>query len=131
LIYWRGGDYAGIGPGAHGRLTLGDIRLATEAPKGPTDWLFQVERTGKGESVREALLPEDRLSEFLMMGLRLTEGVSTERLAALAGPSNNQLYNNIRSLEDIGMLSAGDGALRVTAEGRPVLNAVLRKLLGA
>jgi oxygen-independent coproporphyrinogen-3 oxidase len=131
LIYWRGGDYAGIGPGAHGRLTLGGIRLATEAPKGPTDWLFQVERDGKGESVREALLPEDRLSEFLMMGLRLTEGVSTERLGALAGPSNNQLYNNIRSLDDIGMLSVGDGALRVTAEGRPVLNAVLRKLLGA
>lgn len=131
LIYWRGGDYAGIGPGAHGRLTLGGIRLATEAPKGPTDWLFQVERTGKGESVREALLPEDRLSEFLMMGLRLTEGVSTERLAALGGLSNSELYNNIKILEDIGMLSVGDGALRVTAEGRPVLNAVLRKLLGA
>ncbi|MDA9019584.1 radical SAM family heme chaperone HemW [Flavimaricola sp.] len=131
LIYWKGGDYAGIGPGAHGRLTLGGIRLATEAQKGPTDWLFQVERTGKGESVREALLPEDRLSEFLMMGLRLTEGVSTERLAALAGLSNSELYNNIRILEDIDMLSVGDGALRVTAEGRPVLNAVLRKLLGA
>lgn len=131
LIYWRGGDYAGIGPGAHGRLTLGGIRLATEAPKGPTDWLVQVERTGKGESVREALLPEDRLSEFLMMGLRLTEGVSTERLAALAGLSNSELYNNIRILEDIGMLSVGGGALRVTAEGRPVLNPVLRKLLGA
>jgi oxygen-independent coproporphyrinogen-3 oxidase len=66
-----------------------------------------------------------------MMGLRLTEGVSTERLAALAGLSNSELYNNIRILEDIDMLSVGDGALRVTAEGRPVLNAVLRKLLGA
>lgn len=131
LIYWKGGDYAGIGPGAHGRMTLEGIRLATEAPKAPTDWLLQVERSGTGECVREALSPEDRLAEFLMMGLRLTEGISTERLAVLAAHSNHDLYNNIRSLEDIGMLFSGDGALRVTAEGRPILNAILRKLLGA
>ena len=131
LIYWKGGDYAGIGPGAHGRMTLGGIRLATEAPKAPTDWLLQVERSGTGECVREALSPEDRLAEFLMMGLRLTEGISTERLAVLAAHSNHDLYNNIRRLEDIGMLFSGDGALRVTAEGRPILNAILRKLLGA
>ena len=136
LIYWKGGDYAGIGPGAHGRMTVGGFRLATEAPKAPTDWLLQVERSGTGECVREALSPEDRLAEFLMMGLRLTEGVSTERLAALAAPSpvapsNDDLYNNIKILEDIGMLFSGDGALRVTTEGRPVLNAILRKLLGA
>ena len=126
LIYWRSGDYIGIGPGAHGRLSLGDIRWATETPKDPLAWLLQVEKTGNGESLREAIQSEDRFAEALMMGMRLTEGVDLARYSHLAP---ERLFKNISILVDIGMVEKSSGRLRTTLLGRPVLNAVLRQLL--
>ena len=126
LIYWRYGDYVGIGPGAHGRLTLNGQRQATEAVRAPTAWLVQVEKRGDGEIAREALSPRDQLSEALLMGMRLTEGVDLDRMHALAGID---LSHNINALLDIGMVRTVAGRLRSTALGRPVLNAVLRQLL--
>ena len=126
LIYWQGGDYAGIGPGAHGRITLGKERLATEAPRAPGEWLSQVEQHGSGESLRAALSREDHLAERLMMGLRLTEGID---MAGLENLGISNYYNNINDLIDICMVETENGMLRATGAGRPVLNAVLRRIL--
>lgn len=126
LIYWRAGDYVGIGPGAHGRLTLAGSRYATEAPKTPTSWLIQVEKTGNGECLRDVLSLDDQLAEALVMGLRLSEGVELGRIEHLF---EENLYNNINILSEIGMVEVVQGRLRATANGRPVLNAVLRQLL--
>ncbi|WP_394179080.1 radical SAM family heme chaperone HemW [Yoonia maritima] len=127
-IYWSYGDYAGIGPGAHGRLTLGGTRFATEAPSAPMNWLSQVNRTGNGDSERAALSSEDQQSEMLLMGMRLREGVDLKRVSA----ANTDLFQNkINNLREIGMVDVAEGRLLLTPEGRPVLNAVLRELLGA
>lgn len=123
LIYWRYGDYAGIGPGAHGRLTLGGMRYATEAPLQPMAWLGQVRKTGNGDLARTPLDGTAQATERLLMGLRLREGVATSRLDMVGlGPK-------IAYLQQIGMMTLVDGRLVVTPDGRPVLNAVLRKLL--
>lgn len=127
LIYWQGGDYVGIGPGAHGRLSLGTVRFATEAPKAPVEWLRRVEERGSGEGLREALGADDRLAEFLMMGLRVRDGVRLDRLYSLAGDS---LDSNIKRLVEIGMVTRDEERLWLTAAGQPVLSAVLRQLLG-
>ncbi len=126
LIYWQSGDYAGIGPGAHGRLTLGGQRWATETPLAPTAWLRQVEMKGHGEGSREQLSAEARMTEFLLMGLRVFEGVSMERLEALGGES---LFNNINKLLEHGQLQQSESLLSVAPAFRPVLNGVLRGLL--
>ena len=125
-IYWRYGDYAGIGPGAHGRLTIGGQRYATQTPLGPAQWLAQVNRDGHGELPREILTRDDQLTEFLLMGLRLTEGVDLGRFGVL---ENDNYINNINDLEEIGLIELNGQQLRVTEAGKPVLNAVLRKLL--
>ena len=129
LIYWNYGDYLGIGPGAHGRLTLAGQRWATDTPKEPGKWLQMVEIEASGELVREALSKADQAMEFLMMGLRLRDGISLERLERFGVKDN--LYNKIRYLSDIDMVDASDGRLRTTALGRPVLNAVLSQLYSA
>jgi oxygen-independent coproporphyrinogen-3 oxidase len=126
LIYWRSGDYAGIGPGAHGRLTLGGVRLATEAPKAPGDWLDRVERLGSGEDGRDALTRDDRTTEFLLMGLRLAEGVDLGRWAALGGVPD---VRRLDHLESLGMIWRTTERIGATRGGRAVLNAVLRELL--
>jgi oxygen-independent coproporphyrinogen-3 oxidase len=125
-IYWRYGDYVGIGPGAHGRLTLDGQRFATETPLAPVAWLSQVRRDGTGEADRARLTQADQMAEFLLMGMRLTEGVSIARLQAFQNPT---VFNKIKHLEDINMIEVVDEQLRLTAKGRPVLNAVLRVLL--
>ncbi len=127
-IYWSYGDYAGIGPGAHGRLTLNGVRHATEAPKAPGAWLAQVRQTGQGELPREALDFDAQVSEFLLMGLRMTQGVDIGRFAQL---SDGFYTNKINELCDIGVVDTSRNMLRLTSKGRPVLNAVLRSLLGA
>ncbi|MEL6517908.1 MAG: radical SAM family heme chaperone HemW [Pseudomonadota bacterium] len=124
LIYWRGGDYAGIGPGAHGRLTQGGQRYATATPLAPTAWLKQVEDTGAGETPREALSAADVVAERVMMGLRTVEGID---LADDARKCIN--YNKISTLVDNGLVCVDDDALYVTAKGRPLLNALLREIL--
>lgn len=128
-IYWNCGDYIGIGPGAHGRLTLNRNRLATDAPKQPGAWLSQVETTGTGDGDRSELSPMEQLTEFLMMGLRLREGVSLKRLSSF--PNAKLLVNSIKYLSDIDTLESVDGQLRATASGRLVLNSVLSELCAA
>lgn len=128
LIYWRCGDYAGVGPGAHGRLTLGQRRWATEAPRAPGAWLAAVEGEGRGEGPREALSRKEERAELLLMGLRLREGVELARLEALG---MDDIVSNINDLEEMGLVGRESGRLVVTATGRPLLNAVLRRILGA
>lgn len=126
LIYWRGGDYIGIGPGAHGRLTLNGTRWATEAPRAPGDWLRHVETGVPGELPRDIVSGADRALEYLMMGLRLNDGIDLARYQTIAGLSLNA--NKINGLVDIGVLRATEVGIAATAKGRLVLNAVIREL---
>jgi len=126
LIYWRAGDYAGIGPGAHGRLTLNGIRLATEAPRTPTVWLALVEAEGCGELVRDVVAPADQALEYLMMALRLREGVSASRFASLGGRPVNAV--RLARMVEISMLVTKDDHICATKNGRMVLNSVLAEL---
>ncbi|WP_137700956.1 radical SAM family heme chaperone HemW [Marimonas lutisalis] len=126
LIYWRYGDYVGIGPGAHGRLTISGQRYATETPLAPQVWLNQAEETG-GESLRRALSRRDQAEEFLMMGLRLTEGLDMRRFERLAGEPLDR--RALAHLEDIGMIARDGHRMRVTNAGRMVLNAVITEFL--
>lgn len=126
LIYWRGGDYVGIGPGAHGRLTLNGARWATEAPRAPGEWLKRVEAGAPGELPRDLVPAAERALEYLMMGLRLTEGIDLTRYRTLANSSLN--INKINGLVDIGMLSITPQGIAPTANGRMVLNAIIREL---
>ncbi len=125
LIYWRSGDWAGIGPGAHGRLTLGGRRWAIEAPRAPGAWLDMVDRRRTGEAGRTAVDAGDRAAEFLMMGLRLRDGVDMDRWALLSG--GRELATD--ALEAQGLLERAGRMLRTTPQGRPILNAILRALL--
>ena len=127
-IYWKYGDYAGIGPGAHGRLTLGGTRYATEAPLAPAMWLSQVRKTGNGDRSCEELQRADQFVEFLLMGMRLREGVVLSRFADCM---NEHYSNNIKSLIDMGFVSYDEVTLSLTDRGYPVLNAVLREMLDA
>ncbi len=127
LIYWRYGDYAGIGPGAHGRLTLGGRRIATDTPRAPGAWLAQVEAAGHGELPREPLGPGDQAAEYLMMALRLSEGLDVDRYAALAGRA--LAAGAVARLEDLSMIRREGTRLCPTPAGRAVLNAVIRELM--
>jgi len=127
LIYWRAGDYAGIGPGAHGRLTLGGQRWATETPLQPGAWLEAVESCGAGEGQRTALSLRDQAAEFLMMGLRLREGISLSRYEKIAVEPIN--ISKINMLEDIEVIRTAQDRLFATDRGRAVLNAVIRDLM--
>jgi oxygen-independent coproporphyrinogen-3 oxidase len=126
LIYWRGGDYIGIGPGAHGRLTLGGQRWATECPKPPQTWLEMVNKRQNGELPRAVLDPEEHALEYLMMSMRLREGMDTARYEDIAGRLLNPQV--IQHLTDIGKVRSADNRLIATDEGRVVLNAVIRAL---
>ncbi|WP_407493879.1 radical SAM family heme chaperone HemW [Pseudooceanicola sp. MF1-13] len=126
ILYWRYGDYVGIGPGAHGRLTLNGIRTATEAIRMPNAWLDAAE-AGSGDKLRTSLSRDDQATEFLLMGLRLTDGIDMDRFANLAGhPISNQ---PLQELIDLGMVQTNGVNLRATDQGRLVLNAVIARLL--
>ncbi|EEW58293.1 putative oxygen-independent coproporphyrinogen III oxidase [Ruegeria sp. TrichCH4B] len=125
-IYWRYGDYVGVGPGAHGRITLNGQRYATEAPRAPGAWLDAVKK-GQGLLPFEILKPEDQVVEHMMMGMRLFEGLDLERHEALAGKPLS--VKRIQELTDWGMIVVDGARLRATSQGRAVLNAVLRELL--
>lgn len=127
LIYWRYGDYAGIGPGAHGRLTLDGQRWATDTPKTPAAWLSQVETAGHGERPRERLSAGDQAAEYLLMALRLSEGLDMDRLARLAGTPLRPA--TVERLQDLGMLRCDGVRITATTSGRAVLNAVIRELM--
>ena len=127
LVYWRGQEYAGIGPGAHGRLDINGIRHATATEKRPEAWLMRVEANGHGIVTDDGLNSEERADEFLLMGLRLAEGIDPKRYAALAGRSLDP--DRIALLREEGAITVdGDGRLRVTQAGFPVLDAVVADL---
>ncbi len=127
LVYWRYGEYAGVGPGAHGRLITPQGRRAQAAEKHPEMWLTQVESEGHGLVENDLLTPEEQGDEFLLMGLRLREGVDPDRFKALSGRTLDR--QQIESLAADGFLVADDsGRVRVTAAGFPVLDSVVADL---
>ncbi len=127
LIYWRTHDYAGVGPGAHGRLTIEGARRATATEKRPESWLMRVEASGHGLITDDALTREEIADEFLLMGLRLAEGIDPARYAALAGRPLD--HTRIAALAGDGFVETTPaGRLRVTRSGFPVLDAVVADL---
>jgi oxygen-independent coproporphyrinogen-3 oxidase len=131
LVYWRYGDYAGIGPGAHGRLTLDGARHATRQRRAPETWLKAVEAQGHGTEEALPLAPSEQLEEMLMMGLRLAEGIPRTRFGAVVGMTLEAALPPA-PLADLlagGFLTLDDDRLAATAAGRQRLNAVLAALL--
>ena len=131
LTYWRYGDYVGVGPGAHGRLTLDGEKLATRAHRAPEIWLERVERDGHGAAAPEPIGRAARGSELLMMGLRLREGIARARLVEETGRDLSDLVDPgaLDRLVSGGFLEVTGTVLRATHEGRQRLNAVLGALL--
>lgn len=127
LIYWRYGDYVGIGPGAHGRLTIDGTRYATQTPLAPQVWLDRVAQRGNGEAPRDPIPLDEQATEYLMMCLRLREGVDMARYAALSGAPLPQ--SQIEMLQEQGLVVQTGANLAATDTGRPVLNGILRALL--
>jgi putative oxygen-independent coproporphyrinogen III oxidase len=127
LVYWRGEEYAGIGPGAHGRLDIDGTRHAIATEKRPEAWLMQVEASGNGVVTDDPLNSEERADEFLLMGLRLAEGIDPKRYAALSGRPLDP--HRIAVLREEGAITVdASGRLRVTQAGFPVLDAVVADL---
>ncbi|WP_299026599.1 radical SAM family heme chaperone HemW [uncultured Sulfitobacter sp.] len=126
LIYWRYGDYLGIGPGAHGRLTRNGQRHATICYSNPKRWL-DAAALGNPEQSREILASCDEATEFLLMGLRLREGIDVARYQDLAREPLDP--RTLEHLNEIGMIRQTDGRLIVTNHGFKVLNSVTSALL--
>ena len=131
LQYWRYGDYAGIGPGAHGRLTIGDRLVATRRHRAPEPWADRVEQAGHGMTEETPLAPEESTREMLLMGLRLAEGVSAERFLARTGqPLTSAIdADALRRATEEGYVTFHDGRLTATPEGRRLLDALLPYLV--
>ncbi len=132
LVYWRYGDYVGVGPGAHGRLTLGGRKWATRQHRAPEPWLDMVERGGHATRQRDAVPVEARLEEMTLMGLRLSEGIARQRFIDETGSAPEALFDRAKldRLVAGGFLTLDASGLKATAEGRQRLNALLPALLG-
>jgi putative oxygen-independent coproporphyrinogen III oxidase len=126
-VYWRYGDYAGIGPGAHGRLTLDGARIATETLRDPAAWLAAVGATPLRARSIESLTGADQAAEHLLMSMRLVEGANLARHARLAGTPVDPA--RVADLIAMGLVARDGDRLAATRVGRPVLNAILRELL--
>jgi putative oxygen-independent coproporphyrinogen III oxidase len=127
LIYWRAQEYAGIGPGAHARLDSEGARHAIVTEKRPETWLMRVEALQHGVVSDEVLTRTEMADEFLLMGLRLAEGIDPERYARLAGrPLDPRRIAILR--EEGAVETTPSGMLRVTLAGFPVLDAVVADL---
>ncbi|MBG6174375.1 oxygen-independent coproporphyrinogen-3 oxidase [Labrenzia sp. EL_208] len=127
LVYWRYGDYVGIGPGAHGRLTVGANRMATATERHPETWLENVENLGQGLIENAGLNEEEQGDEFLLMGLRLTEGIDLLRYRSFSHRSVDP--RRIKALLEHGMIEEiGENRVRATREGFFVLDAVVADL---
>jgi putative oxygen-independent coproporphyrinogen III oxidase len=127
LVYWRGQEYAGIGPGAHGRLNIAGERHAIATERRPEAWLAGVESRGDGIVTDDVLTAEERGDEYLLMGLRLAEGIDLARFIEIAGRRVDPA--RIAALHEYGFVETTPaGRLRVTAPGFPVLDAVVADL---
>jgi oxygen-independent coproporphyrinogen-3 oxidase len=127
LIYWRAHEYAGVGPGAHGRVDIAGERHATATEKRPEAWLAQVEARGHGLTTDDLLTRQEIADEFLLMGLRLAEGIDMERYAAIAGRTLDP--DRIAALREHDLIeTTAAGRLRVSMTGFPVLDAVVADL---
>jgi oxygen-independent coproporphyrinogen-3 oxidase len=127
LVYWRYGEYAGVGPGAHGRILTAKGRTATSTERSPEDWLARVERHGHGLVEATVLTREEAGDEFLLMGLRLREGIEPARYRIISGRALD--HERIQELMGDGMIAHRAGArIAVTPAGFPVLDAVVADL---
>lgn len=129
LTYWRGGDYLGIGPGAHGRITHGGRRFATTCHRLPTVWLQRVDALCSGEDHREELSSLEWAEEMIMMSLRTSEGIDLETLFSRTGKTIGP--EAAKGPLDLGLIRAQDHRLQATRAGRLVLNGVIRELASA
>lgn len=131
LIYWRGGEWLGVGPGAHGRLNTVDGRMATRQIRKPEQWMEAVQRDGHGTEDTESVLPLAHAEEVLMMGLRLSEGIRINDIAARTGLALSDIVREeaIDDLVDDGFLWRKRGNVGATLSGRLVLNSVISALL--
>ena len=124
LIYWRYGEYAGVGPGAHGRIVTPKGRYAQETERHPEMWLTQVETEGQGLVENTLLSREEQGDEFLLMGLRLREGIDPRRYEKISGRELDR--ERIASLVEDGFIEQdARGRLRVTPVGAPLLDTVV------
>jgi oxygen-independent coproporphyrinogen-3 oxidase len=127
LIYWRYGDYAGAGPGAHGRLDLGGQRTATAAIKLPERWRDTVAKNGHGFAELIAVSRDEAAREHLLMNLRLSEGIDLAAYERRWGEGLDAA--KISSLSDAGFLAQENGWVRATPKGRLLLNRVIEELI--
>ena len=125
IIYWRGGDYIGIGPGAHGRLTSSGQRVATQTALAPKAWLDRVSVTSSGTVASQPLSRSDHANELIMMGLRMQDGISLSRIEAVAGAPIAVPTH----LLDLGLIAVNEDRLRATQSGRPLLNQLVTALM--
>lgn len=127
LVYWQYGDWVGVGPGAHGRFDLGPQRIESVAWRMPGRWLSAVEEAQDGDESRTAVGGDDQAIEYLMMGLRLSEGLDLARLHQMS--LNVAQSAQVASLQEMELLELSAGRLIATPRGRLVLNSVIEALL--
>jgi oxygen-independent coproporphyrinogen-3 oxidase len=126
LLYWRGHDYAGVGPGAHSRISRDDGKHAIAIRKSPEAWLAAVATSDHGIEQDEILTPQNSADEYLLMGLRLAEGIDEKRLAAIDGRRLDDA--RLQELEAQGLIERSLKGLRATDSGRLVLDRLIVEL---
>jgi oxygen-independent coproporphyrinogen-3 oxidase len=131
LAYWRYTDYAGIGPGAHGRLTLNDNLIATRRHRAPEPWAALVERQGHGSTAEETITPTDQAHEMLLMGLRLSEGIDAKRFTQRTKIALIDILDpqTLAAARQAGYIEWDGSRLRALPEGRKRLDALLGALV--
>ena len=131
LAYWRYEDYLGIGPGAHGRITLGGKKYATQAIRSPEKWLETVQQQGHGSEAQTLIHPSESAQEYLLMGLRLAEGIDLTNCKTKTGLSAESLLDPqaITRLQNEGLIEKNDSVLRITQKGQLLTNSLIADLI--
>jgi putative oxygen-independent coproporphyrinogen III oxidase len=126
LLYWRYGEYVGVGPGAHARIADGENRRAIVMEKYPETWRKNVAENGHGIVEDIVVAPKDQASEYLIMGLRISEGIDLARYEKLNGMAMDA--NKIAGLKSLGLIKREGSQLKATIQGRRLLNALIAEL---
>ena len=126
LLYWRYGEYAGVGPGAHARIADGENRRAIVMEKYPETWRSKVNDRGNGIAEDALVEPRDQASEYLIMGLRIVEGIDLERYERLNGRAMDA--SKIAGLKSLGLIKREGSRLMATRQGRRLLNSLITEL---